>query len=117
MKFTREATDTALLAELGARLARMRLDRNQSQARLAEEAGISKRTLERLESGSVAANLSAFLRVLRALGLVERLEQLAPEPAPSPMIQLKLEGKKRRRASRGKPNNTPWPKWSWGDEK
>ena len=117
MKITKQATDEAILREAGARLARARLDLNRTQASLAEEAGISKRTLERLESGSVAANLSAFLRVCRALGLVERLELLLPEPQPSPIAQLKLRGRKRRRAS-GESQQKPSPKkWSWGDEK
>ena len=98
MKFTKQATDAAILAELGARLAQARLDGNRSQADVAEQAGISKRTLERLEAGSVAPNLAAFLRVCRALDLVERLELLVPQAPPSPITQLKLQGKARRRA-------------------
>jgi transcriptional regulator with XRE-family HTH domain len=117
MKINRQATDEAILAELGGRIARMRLDRNLTQARVAEESGLSKRTLERFESGSVATNLSAFLRILRALDLIERLEALVPEPTPSPIVQLKLQGKQRRRASGSKAKKPPPPKkWSWGDE-
>jgi transcriptional regulator with XRE-family HTH domain len=44
-------SDVALLQELGQRIARLRLERNLTQPQLAEQAGISKRTLERLESG------------------------------------------------------------------
>lgn len=109
-------TDEALLRELGARLARVRLARNWTQAQLALEAGISKRTVERLETGSSATNVTAFLRVVRVLGLAERLELVLPEESPSPLAQWKLRGKQRRRAS-GAPLTRPAPKkgWTWGD--
>lgn len=116
MKIGNPASDDALLRELGRRLAHARLDGNLTQARLAEEAGVSKRTIERLESGSVATHLSGFIRVCRALGLVERFALLVPEPAPSPIQQLRLRGRKRKRASRRKlPHASPKP-WQWGDE-
>ena len=76
MPFERLMTDDALLQELGRRIAQQRLDRNLSQAQLAEQAGISKRTLERLEAGASATQLSLFLRVLRQLDLLERLDLL-----------------------------------------
>lgn len=116
MRITKQTSDEALLTELGARVAAARLERNWTQASLADQAGISKRTVERLESGSVAANLSAFLRVCRALDLVERLELLLPEPQPSPIAQLKLRGRKRQRASGRHSPKPARKKWSWGDE-
>jgi transcriptional regulator with XRE-family HTH domain len=73
-----------------ARLAATRLDQNLTQAALAEEAGVSKRTVERLESGEVAARLSGLVRVWRALGLLERFDALVPASVPSPIAQLKL---------------------------
>jgi len=116
MKITKEITDAVLVRELGARLARTRLERNLTQAQLAREAGVSKRTLERIESGAVAAQLSAFLRVCRALDLLERLESLIPEPAPSPLAQLKLRGRMRRRASSPRGGTVEEPKpWTWGE--
>jgi DNA-binding XRE family transcriptional regulator len=65
MPIHRLMSDAALLQELGQRIARLRLERNLSQSQLAEQAGISKRTLERLEAGAAATQLSLFLRVLR----------------------------------------------------
>lgn len=106
----------ALLGELGGRLARVRLDRNLTQAEVAEQAGVSKRTVERLESGAAATQLSGFLRVCRALGLLERFDALIPESLPSPIVQLKLRGKQRRRASSGRtPDRPSQKKWVWGD--
>lgn len=116
MKIDSNATDDAVMVELGRRLARVRLERNLTQVQLAHEAGISKPTLQRLESGAVATQLSGFLRVCRVLGLVEGFETLIPEPAVTPMEQLKRQSRKRQRAS-GKKAAAPQPKkWTWGDE-
>lgn len=116
MKITKEATDAAILSELGGRLAQARLERNLTQAQLAEQAGVSKRTVERLESGSVATQMSGFIRLCRVLNLVERFELLVPEPMPSPVEQLKLRGRKRQRASARRKAEASPKKWQWGDE-
>jgi putative transcriptional regulator len=116
MKITKQATDDAVLAELGARLARIRLERNLPQGKLAKHAGVSKRTVERLEAGTVATQLSGFIRVCRALGVLERFETLVPEPVPSPIEQLKLRGRQRQRASNTKVVKSPSKKWQWYDE-
>jgi transcriptional regulator with XRE-family HTH domain len=117
MKITKQTTDEAILAELGGRLAKIRLDRNLTQAELATQAGVSKRTIERLETGAVATQLSGFIRVCRVLDVIERFELLVPEPVPSPVAQLKLAGRKRQRASTAKPNRPTGTKWQWGPEK
>ena len=99
MKISRALSDEAILREMGSRLAAARLVQNLTQAALADEAGISKRTVERLESGEVAARLSGLVRVCRALDMVDRLEALVPSPTVSPVEQLKLAGRRRKRAS------------------
>ena len=116
MKITPQLTDKSILRELGTRLTSARLERNLTQAALAEQAGVSKRTVERLESGEVATQLPGFVRVCRALDLAERFELLVPELAVSPMAQLKLQGRKRQRATgrRAKAPNAPKP-WTWGE--
>ena len=117
MRITSLTTDDALLAEIGARVERARLDRDWTQARLAEEAGIGERTLKRLEAGQ-GATLVNFLRVLRVLGLLDGLEVLVPEAGPSPVQQAALAGRRRRRASGSTPVTPPRPdpgEWSWGD--
>jgi transcriptional regulator with XRE-family HTH domain len=113
MPIQRLMTDEALLRELGHRIAQQRLDRNLSQAQLAEQAGISKRTLERLEAGAAATQLSLFLRVLRQLDLLERLDLLIPEPQPSPLALLELQKAGRKRASRRRIAK-PAGSWAWG---
>ena len=113
MRIESQLTDDAILRELGKRIARTRLERNLTQAALAEQAGVSKRTVERLESGEVATQLSVFVRVCRALALVDRLDAFIPEPVPSPVAQLKLQGRTRRRASGSKVAPKKPTKWTW----
>lgn len=115
-----QPTDTAVLAELAARLTRQRLDRNLTQAQLADAAGVSKRTVERLEAGE-STQLSNFLRILRALDLLDRIDTLVPAPLPSPLAQLKLQGRQRQRASSVREPQasyrvTPDTPWTWDDD-
>jgi transcriptional regulator with XRE-family HTH domain len=115
MKITPALTDRRVLAELGERLGRARLDANLTQAGLAQEAGISKRTLERLEAGH-STQLTNLLRVLRALGLLDRVDALVPEAVPSPVQQLKLEGRTRERASPAAKRSSEPTDWTWDDD-
>jgi transcriptional regulator with XRE-family HTH domain len=117
MRIESGLADEAILRELGERLAAARLARDLTQAALAEEAGVSKRTIERLESGEVASRLSALVRVCRVLGLLDRLDALIPAPSLSPVDQLKLAGRRRQRASgRRVPPTKSAKRWTWGDE-
>ena len=98
MKITPQLTDDAVLTELGTRLARRRIDLQLTQEALAEQAGIGKRTLERIEAGK-AAQLTTLVRVLRQLDAMSGLENLVPEAGPRPMDLLKRKNKQRQRAS------------------
>ena len=119
MRIEKTSTDDAVLAEVGARLQRARLERNQTQQQLADEAGIGVRTLERLESGR-GATLTNVVRVLRALDLLDALDRALPPPLASPVERLKLAGRRRRRASGTSappPESRPGDEaWTWGDE-
>jgi transcriptional regulator with XRE-family HTH domain len=120
MKLTGEMTDAAVLQELGARLERRRIDANLTQAQLAEEAGISKRTLERIEAGR-RTDFVMLLRALRALKLIEGLESLIPDLPQSPITLLRQKGRERKRAghprsktARDGSSKPPTP-WKWGE--
>ena len=78
-------SDRAVLEELGRRLREARLERNLSQAEVADDAGIGRVTLQRMEAGE-SPSLINFIRVLRALDLLEGLDRLVPEPGPSPIV-------------------------------
>lgn len=115
MKIDRQLTDDALLALIGRRLAGLRLTRNLTQQQLAQEAGLGLRTVQRLELGLAATQLSGFVRVCRVLGLIERFDLLIPEPAASPMAQLKAQGRKRKRAPRKRTQSAVSKNWTWGE--
>lgn len=115
MKIDSKMTDEALLRLLGERLSGIRLARNLTQQQLAEQAGLGLRTLQRLELGAAATQLSGFIRVCRVLGLVENLEAFIPQPTVSPMAQLKQAGRKRQRATGKKKAVETQKKWTWGE--
>jgi transcriptional regulator with XRE-family HTH domain len=118
MKLASELTDKAVLQEIGDRLERRRIDAGLTQAQLAEEAGISKRTIERIESGR-STDFVMLLRVLRVLKLLEALDQSIPDLPQSPLTLLKSKGRARRRVghSRRPPDGTATPTstppWKW----
>jgi len=108
-------SDDIILAELGARIARCRIERHLTQANLAEQAGVAKRTVERIEAGA-AAQMSSMIRVFRVLDLLPNLDRMIPAAGPRPMDLLKRKGKVRRRASsQGRVEESAEP-WSWDDE-
>ncbi|WP_312166804.1 helix-turn-helix transcriptional regulator [Phenylobacterium sp.] len=112
MKFTNFLTDEAALSEIGERISRLRLDRAWTQADLAEAAGVSKSTIERLENGS-STQLGNLLRALRALGALENLELLLPPSGPRPIEMLERHGKMRQRVRSSAPSSSSAP-WTWG---
>jgi transcriptional regulator with XRE-family HTH domain len=106
-------TDETILADLGARLCSVRLSRNLTQAQVARNAGVAKRTVERIEAGQ-SAQMTSFIRILRSLDLLHGLELLLPPPEPGPMDLLRRAGRVPRRAT-GKATSPAKP-WTWGDE-
>jgi DNA-binding XRE family transcriptional regulator len=120
MKITSALTDVAVLHEIGDRIERRRIDAALTQAQLAEEAGVSKRTVERLESGR-STDFVMLLRILRALQLLEALDQMLPDLPQSPVTLLKSRGRARKRVTRpgGSADATgassPAGPWKWRD--
>ncbi len=106
-------SDGAVLNEIGQRLVRQRIRLNLTQEKLAEEAGLSKRTVERIEQGN-SAQLLSIVRVMRVLGLLEGLYRALPTPGPGPIELLKGAGRPRRRASSARQASAK--PWVWGDD-
>lgn len=104
------------IAELGERLESNRLQQNIPQTELAKKAGISTRTLRRLESGE-GGSLDSFVRLLMALGIDGNLAVLIPDASVRPMERSGADKSERMRASR-KQASTSKSKdgWRWGDE-
>jgi transcriptional regulator with XRE-family HTH domain len=117
MKITTELTDKVVLNEVGERLERRRIDAGLTQAELAEEAGISKRTVERIEAGH-STDFVMLLRLLRVLKLLEPLDQLVPDLPQSPLVLLKGRGRARKRVGHARSRDgtvsaKPTLPWKW----
>lgn len=119
MKLNNDLSDEAILSELGGRLAQRRIAQSLSQAALAVEAGVAKRTVERVEAGE-SVQLVTLVRLCRVLNLMDGLDQWLPETGPSPMALLKEKqagkGRQRARGRRTAPVMKSGEKpWAWGD--
>ena len=114
MKISNLLTDDAILAEIGERLAARRIELQLTQAAVAEQAGIAKRTLERMEAGH-SSQLANLIRVLRVLDAVPGLDNFIPETGPRPMDLLQRKGKIRQRASGRRGGKQSGKPWCWDD--
>jgi transcriptional regulator with XRE-family HTH domain len=110
-----DLSDEAVCHDLGLRLAACRVARNWTQAELAAEAGVSKATIHRLESGH-STQLSNLIRVLRALRLLANLDALVPQPEIRPMDRVRRQGRQRQRASKPRQPRVPQRPWKWGED-
>ena len=103
-----------IAAAIGEKLERLRLSRNITQSELAKNAGISERTLRRLESGA-GATLDTLVRILVALRLQENVEHLVPDPRIRPVERVRSGGTERQRSRPVKKPKTA-DKWHWKTE-
>jgi transcriptional regulator with XRE-family HTH domain len=119
MQLTDLLTNDAVLIELGDRLERHRLQSNRTQAEMAEEAGIGRATLQRLERGQ-SVQTSSLIKVLRALGLLQSLDVALPEKLELPIVELEREQRRGRQRARGRRRGPaakpPEQAWRWGEE-
>jgi transcriptional regulator with XRE-family HTH domain len=95
------------------RLQTIRLARNITQIGLAREAGVSERTIRRMENGG-GTSLDTFVRVLIALGLQTALAGLLPDPTVRPVERA--AGKRERQRARLRPTPPGQNTFRWGDE-
>lgn len=107
-------TSSQIEKELCLRIEKIRLSRNMPQEQLAIEAGISLRTIGRLEKGQ-GVSLDTFIRVLMALHIQENFKVLLPDPDIRPIERVKIRGRERKRA-RSKSSVPGKSTWIWGDE-
>jgi len=94
------ASDGAILKELGERLRSLRLRKNIPQEELAERILLSVGTIKSLEAGK--AKLATLVAVLRELGALDQLNQFIPPVTISPIKMAEANTKsagKRERAS------------------
>lgn len=107
------ATSQQIEGVLCKRLEKIRLSRNITQAELAQQSGVSLRTIGRLENGQ-GISVDTFIRVLIALSVQQNLEALLPDPTVRPVERINAGGSERRRARSGPVEEVP-EKWQWSD--
>lgn len=98
-----DAAPSAIAQELGERLKQARLNADMTQIDVAEQAGISRKTVLNAEKGR--AQLETFIAILSALNLTGQLENFLAMQEISPIQLSKLKGRKRQRASRSRSSN------------
>ncbi len=111
-------TDAAVLAELGRRLARHRLERNWTQAEMAAEAGLGQATVQRAERGE-SVQMTSMIKLLRTLGLLGSFDAAVPESITLPIAQLERERRRTRQRASGEGHaaaQSSEQPWMWGDE-
>ncbi len=91
-------SDKAVLVEIGQRVQRERLNQNLTQGDLAHKAGVSRRTMQHLETGR-GCTLAGLIRVLRTLNKLDALDSFIPQPGISPVQLSRLRGAERQRAT------------------
>lgn len=105
-----DPTDTVdeILSGLGARLTEHRLSRRLTQEELAQRAGLSKRTVERMEKATSDVRLSAFVAVCQTLGLTEGFDALVPAVELGPLALARGERLPKRVRKSSRKANAIW---------
>ncbi|MEX1057219.1 MAG: helix-turn-helix transcriptional regulator [Natronospirillum sp.] len=107
---TVEKSSAAIAAELGERLKQARLNSDRTQAEVAEQVGVTRKTVLNAEKGK--AQLEVFVSIMSALNLTEQLDLFLPKQEVSPIQLAKLQAKKRQRASGQRaPRQEEAPEW------
>lgn len=113
MKITGNENEQIILKELGNRIKQYRISLNLTQKELSEKSGVSSSTVVRLEKGT-DLNISNYLKLLGALGLLQNLDLLVPEMQED--YKALFENKplrQRARQSKAKSKSN----WVWGEDK
>ncbi len=109
------ASSSQIEKDLCERLERIRLSRNITQAQLAQEAGVSLRTIGRLEKGE-GISLDTLIRVFIALGIQRNLASTLPDSTIRPIERVGARQGERQRA-RPRKSSKPSDTWSWADKR
>lgn len=97
------------------KLERIRLLKNISQAKLAEAAGVSRRTISRMENGG-GISLDTFIRVMQVLNLTDHLTAMLPNADIRPIERVGRKGKGERKNASSPRTTTKTKKWEWGSK-
>lgn len=104
-------SDNSLVETIGGFIRHHRLLQNKTQDQLARDAGINRSTLVAFEKGN-RSNLITLIQLLRALNLLDVMQQFKIQQELSPIQLAELDSAKRKRASKKK-SGKKRPKSTW----
>jgi transcriptional regulator with XRE-family HTH domain len=103
-------TDDMIINAIGNFIRNERLERNLTQAKLAERAGLNRTTIRDLEFGR-RCTLITLIQVLRSLNQLDVLKNFKVSKELSPLELARLDEKRRKRASGSINENDPKSDW------
>jgi len=112
MNITNELPDSAVLSEIGERISANRIAARMTQEELARRAGVSKRSVERLEKGEGGVRLQIVIAVARALRHLDGLNMFIPAVRMTPYDLSKNKGASVKRVRARK---QPLHPFKWGE--
>lgn len=105
--------DDDIIKDLADKMDRLRIARQLKDTDLAKAAGISRKTLYNFRQGDTGLSLKNFIRILQALGEVERLQLLFQEKEQySPLRGEVAEAAPKRVRDKKRGGRS----FTWGDE-
>jgi transcriptional regulator with XRE-family HTH domain len=107
-------TSEAVLAEIGRRVARRRLDWGVTQEQMAARAGIGRATLQRLEAGG-SVQLLSVVKLLSALDLLDPLDVALADSIKSSQVSSEGQRQRRRAPRQHRARITGDGSWQWVD--
>lgn len=117
MQITGTESANTVMREMGKRLRSFRINFPMTQEELAEESGLSLRTIQRMEKGE-SVQTESLIRVMSAMGILSNMERLIPQEEVRPS-DLFLLGKQRQRAPSPeyRSQKRQEGEWVWGEDR
>lgn len=109
MKIQGFETNSQIIDEIGKRIKARRIALNLTQSDLANESGVSLRTISGFENGD-NISLDNLISILRVLRMLQEINGLFPEKKVNPFDVLEL-GHSKKRVYRKRVQNNPTWKW------
>lgn len=104
--------DNDIIKDMAEKFEKLRIRKQIKETDIEETSGISRRTLYNFRQGTTAITLKSFIRLLRGIGELDRLQTLltdSKEYSPLTGPEKELPKRVRDRGSRDK-------NFKWGDE-
>lgn len=94
----KELSAQLIIKELGLRFKGYRVEMDLTQKELSDKTGVSVQTIRRFETGSaMSLGFANFIELLRAVGLIDNLDETLPELPISAAVLASLDSKKKQR--------------------